>query len=263
MLSTASMLPPSALGFAAPIAAPKPNPLLSAATRIAEIGIVGLDERAAKQSVRHAFSAPLRAARDAADRVGAAITMAAEAPEAEVPPPPPPFNPETFAKTLPGITGPLGFFDPVGFCSGETTEGKIRFYREVEVKHARVAMLAALGFPVAEQFHPLFGGNIDVPSYVAFQQTPLQTFWPAVVIAIAVIEIFSVIPAFKDPTEETWAIKSSHVAGDYGWDPLGLKPTSEAELKEMQTKELNNGRLAMIAAAGMIVQELATGKKLF
>jgi light-harvesting complex I chlorophyll a/b binding protein 1 len=48
-----------------------------------------------------------------------------------------------------------------------------------------------------------------------------------------------------------------------GFDPLGLKPTDPAELKEMQTKELNNGRLAMIAAAGMIVQELATGEKLF
>jgi len=31
----------------------------------------------------------------------------------------------------------------------------------------------------------------------------------------------------------------------------------------MQNKELNNGRLAMLAAAGMIAQELATGKKLF
>mgnify|MGYP004411946633 CR=1 FL=1 len=43
-------------------------------------------------------------------------------------------------------------------------------------------MLAALGFPLAEQFHPLFGGSIDVPSYIAFQETPLQTFWPAVIL---------------------------------------------------------------------------------
>merc|ERR1740127_117492 len=85
---------------------------------------------------------------------------------------PPKFSPNAFAQTLPGITGPLGFFDPIGFCSDETdaSEGKIRFYREVEVKHCRVAMLAALGFPIAEQFHPLFATD-DAPSFSAFQQT--------------------------------------------------------------------------------------------
>ena len=51
--------------------------------------------------------------------------------------------------------------------------------------HSRVAMLAALGYPLAEVFHPLFGGAIDTPSFTAFQQTPLQTFWPAVVFFIA------------------------------------------------------------------------------
>ena len=45
--------------------------------------------------------------------------------------------------------------------------------------------------------------------------------------------------------------------------PLGLKPENPTELYEMQTKEINNGRLAMIAIAGMVAQELATGKKLF
>jgi hypothetical protein len=49
---------------------------------------------------------------------------------------------------------------------------------------------------------------------------------------------------------------------DVGFDPLGLKPTSPAEFKEMQNKELNNGRLAMIAVAGMVGQELATGSVL-
>ena len=39
----------------------------------------------------------------------------------------PEFNPIEFAKTLPGITDPLGFFDPLGFCSQDgVTEGKIR-----------------------------------------------------------------------------------------------------------------------------------------
>merc|ERR1719191_354795 len=92
------------------------------------------------------------------------------------------------ARRMAGVTAPLGFFDPLGF-STDVSEGKLLFYREVEVKHGRVAMLAALGILVAEQFHPLFGGNIDVPSYIAFQQTPLQTFWPAVLAAIAIPEI--------------------------------------------------------------------------
>merc|ERR1719389_633177 len=166
------------------------------------------------------------------------------------------------AKGMAGVTAPFGFFDPLGFATS-ITEGKLLFYREVEIKHGRVAMLASLGFLVGEQFHPLFGGDIDVPSYFAFQQTPLETFWPAVVAAIAIPEMFSVF-TFQDPAKgETWAMKTDHVPGDLGFDPLGLKPKDPAEFTKMQTKELNNGRLAMIAAAGMIAQEYITGQKLF
>lgn len=180
------------------------------------------------------------------------------------------------AEDMSGVTGPLGFFDPAGFCSEDgasndkVSEGKVRFYREVELKHCRVAMLAALGFPIAEQFHPLFGGGIDVPSFSAFQQTPLQTFWPAVIVLISIIEVFSVF-TFVNPASrledgspaQPWTIRTDHVAGDLGFDPLGLKPTDPAELLAMQNKELNNGRLAMLAIAGMVAQEGATGSKLF
>ena len=166
-------------------------------------------------------------------------------------------------KQMAGVTDPLGFFDPLNFC-GDATEGKMRFYREVELKHGRVGMLAALGFLVGENFHPLWGGNIDVPAYLAFQQTPLQTFWPAVVFIIAVIEVNSVF-TFQNPAGgELWSIRKDHEPGDLNFDPLGLKPKDPAELKEMQTKELNNGRLGMIAAAGMIFQEtFVTHEKLF
>merc|ERR1712196_652613 len=56
---------------------------------------------------------------------------------------------------------------------------------------------------------------------------------------------------------------NNRARGDLGFDPLGLKPTDPKKLKDMQAKELNNGRLAMIAAAGMIAQEVATDSKLF
>merc|ERR1719238_2644166 len=104
------------------------------------------------------------------------------------------FDGVAYAKALPGVTEPLGFWDPLGFCEDEKlTEGKLKFYRECELKHGRLGMLAALGFVVGENFHPLFGGDIDTPSYLAFQQTPLETFWPIVVLAIAIPEIFSVL----------------------------------------------------------------------
>merc|ERR1719343_1453123 len=152
------------------------------------------------------------------------------------------------AQDLAGITAPMGFFDPLGFSTDIST-GKLLFYREVELKHGRLGMLASLGILVGENFHPLFGGNIDVPAYVAFQQTPLQTFWPAVVFAIAIPEIFSVFTFVSPFGGEPWAIRADHYPGDLGFDPLGLKPDTPAELKEMQTKEINNGRLAMIGAA--------------
>ena len=157
---------------------------------------------------------------------------------------------------------PLGFFDPLGFAA-EASESKILFYRECELKHGRVAMLASLGFLVGEQFHPLFGGNVNVPSVVAFQETPLQGVFPAVLLPIALIEIFSVF-TFNSPFGgELWSIRTDYDSGNLGFDPMGLAPTDPKELMDMKTKELNNGRLAMLATAGMIGQELATGSKLF
>lgn len=47
--------------------------------------------------------------------------------------------------------------------------------------------------------------------------------------------------------------------GDYGFDPLGLKPTDENEYNEFIAAELNHGRLAMIAFLGMLAQEYSTG----
>merc|ERR1711959_96554 len=102
------------------------------------------------------------------------------------------------ASALAGVTAPMNYFDPLGFAT-TVSAGKFLFYREVELKHGRVAMLAALGILVGENFHPLFGGDIDVPSAFAFQQTPLETFWPAVVAAIAIPEIYSVF-TFQSPS---------------------------------------------------------------
>lgn len=166
------------------------------------------------------------------------------------------------AKSLNGVgPEPIGFFDPLGF-STDTPKGKMLFYREVELKHGRVCMLASLGILVAESFHPLFGGSIDAPAYLAFQQTPLEQFWPFVVIAIAIPEVLTFGNYDTGDTGALWILKDDVVPGDLGYDPLGLKPKDPEGFNEMQNKEINNGRLAMIGTAGMIAQELVNGQKI-
>ncbi len=51
-------------------------------------------------------------------------------------------------------------------------------------------------------------------------------------------------------------LNDRYYPGDVGFDPLNLKPSDPEEFATMQTKELQNGRLAMLGAMGMIVQEL-------
>jgi len=168
-----------------------------------------------------------------------------------------------------GALAPLGFWDPLGI-STNVPAGRLLFYREVELKHGRICMLASLGILVAEKFHPLFGGDIDVPAYIAWQAIPIQAFWIAVSAAIAIPEVGYSIPTFNTPDDGenyidayTFTMKTDRIPGDLGWDPLGLKPSDPDEFLALQNKEINNGRLAMIATAGIIVQELVNGEKIF
>ena len=79
---------------------------------------------------------------------------------------------------------------------------------------------------------------------------------------MAFIEYNTIMTAFEKPSAVTGegGLKEDYSPGDLGFDPLGLKPKTEAELMTMQTKELNNGRLAMLATIGVWAQELGDGK---
>jgi light-harvesting complex I chlorophyll a/b binding protein 4 len=47
--------------------------------------------------------------------------------------------------------------------------------------------------------------------------------------------------------------------GEFGFDPLRLYPKDPAKQKEMQLKEIKNGRLAMVAIGGMVAGASITG----
>jgi hypothetical protein len=80
----------------------------------------------------------------------------------------------------------------------------------------------------------------------------------ALALLIGTLEINRALNGFVPP-EGAFSfqdLNDDHYPGDVGFDPLGLKPEDPEEFAIMQTKELQNGRLAMLGAAGMIAQEL-------
>jgi light-harvesting complex I chlorophyll a/b binding protein 1 len=167
-----------------------------------------------------------------------------------------------FCYGLPGNTAPMGDFDPFGFTKGKS-EDVIRRYREAELTHGRVAMLASVGFVTAENFNPFFDGTIKGPAAFHFQQLP-PTFWAFVLALIAVAEYLRLNKGWVDPGEKKYfTLKEDYDMGALGWDPLSLKSQDKAELDIMKTKELNHGRLAMFGILGEVAQELVSGKELF
>jgi len=169
----------------------------------------------------------------------------------------------SFCAGLPGNTAPMGDFDPLNFTKGKDENTLIR-YREAEITHGRVAMMASVGFIVGENFNPLFDESIKGPAIGHFQQLP-PTFWVLVLAAVGGFEYGRATQGWVSPADGKglFLLKEGYVPGAIGWDPLGLKPEDPAELAVMQTKELNHGRLAMFAIMGEIVQELVTGQELF
>merc|ERR1712107_364667 len=60
--------------------------------------------------------------------------------------------------TMPGVSAPMGYWDPAGLLK-DADDNKINYFRELEIKNGRVAMLAALGYLVAEKWHPFYMGE--------------------------------------------------------------------------------------------------------
>ena len=176
-----------------------------------------------------------------------------------------PAAPVFVAEDLAGVLAPVGFFDPLDFAS-KADENTMKRYREAELTHGRVAMLATVGFLVGEKVEGssfLFDAQISGPAITHLSQVPVG-FWVALTVAIGAAETrraeIGWVEPENVPVDQPGLLRAEYTPGDIGFDPLGLKPEDAEELKVMQTKELQNGRLAMIAAAGFMAQELVDGK---
>ena len=119
-----AMLPLSAAFLAAPM------PRSSLAVRFAEETVAAPEEAAATEE---------EAAAEEPAPAPAAVAINGWTPDES-----------KFAWGLPGNIDPAGDFDPFGYADGASL-ATMKMYREAEVTHGRVAMVATLGFLVQEK----------------------------------------------------------------------------------------------------------------
>jgi hypothetical protein len=151
-----------------------------------------------------------------------------------------------------GASAPVGFFDPAGLSKGKDAE-TLAWYRAAELKHGRICMLASLGIIVQG-----YNAGVSIPNPAFTEPNAMKALGvvaagnPAglvqILLAISAVEVLTASIANK-----------SERPGDFGWDPLNIRPKSAEALDTMQLKELKNGRLAMLATAGMALATYQTG----
>lgn len=196
------------------------------------------------------------------------------------------------------MAGDAGF-DPLGLSNIDDVGIDLYWMREAELKHARVAMMAAAGVLWVEIFGPFpgwvrqrlqvskitaersmeilpahfasppvcFRSSLPLDNFSprgALDRQPAPTggsqtdaFWDAwaekpnyIAAALAIISLLETISGVAATKGRETGLREP---GDFKLNPL------EFEINEdMKTKEIANGRLAMIAVAGFIVQGMTT-----
>ena len=176
-------------------------------------------------------------------------------------------NAESAAYTAvvpPNKIGNYGF-DPLGLGSEETFVP----FREAEIKHGRLAMLAAVGWPLQEIVHPFIVDNLRASNALApffVRDVLAETAGKAPSLLNGGLEQIEVAPSlgfavFLSSVLELQDLKAreakglkfnefdkSRVPGDLSFDPLNIYSSLPYEEQvDFMEKELMNGRLAMLA----------------
>jgi len=153
------------------------------------------------------------------------------------------------SPALEGYVGEEDGFDPMGF----TLAWDVRWCREAELKHARVAMLAVVGWITTDLGYRVPGDIFQVSTVEAHDVAVKTGAFPQALVWLGYFELFGFL-AITNMMEGATERKP----GDFGlrW----LYPEDEKGQYDMQLKELRNGRLAMLAFGGIATSAVLTGK---
>merc|ERR1712196_629905 len=148
-----------------------------------------------------------------------------------------------------GDIAPTGYFDPLQI-SEQLDEEMIKYLREAELQHARVAMYSMLFLPYLDLTDKEHLAINKLSSMSFEEQLP---YW----IGAGAYEFARMGAGWRNPFMERGAefkLEENYQPGNV------LKVPQENYSSQLLNSELSNGRLAMIGALGYIVQELVTGQ---
>ena len=157
-----------------------------------------------------------------------------------------------------GATAPAKNFDPLRI-SQLGDDSTLAWFRAAELKHSRVAMLATTGYIVqGAGFH--FPGMLS--SDVSFESlSAMKPFdaWDAVP-DVGKFQVIATIFIAELATEskEVHYTKGGELP-QIVFPPVDFSAVSEERIAKQRCKELNNGRLAMIAIMGFIANDSIPG----
>eukprot|EP00607_Mallomonas_marina_P003914 CAMPEP_0182436546 /NCGR_PEP_ID=MMETSP1167-20130531/82169_1 /TAXON_ID=2988 /ORGANISM="Mallomonas Sp, Strain CCMP3275" /LENGTH=249 /DNA_ID=CAMNT_0024628837 /DNA_START=81 /DNA_END=830 /DNA_ORIENTATION=- len=161
------------------------------------------------------------------------------------------------------MAGDVGF-DPLGLAKSTKT---LYWMREAEIKHARLAMLAAVGWPLSELWHKEIASVFSLPSILAdggrapsLLNGGLSSPFASGMLIMSIIIAGYLESSAMNSGNVFWDSEKpkDYIPGDFGFDPLNLHGL-KGNKKIMQENEIKNGRLAMIAITAFAMQEAATG----
>ncbi|KAK9820249.1 hypothetical protein WJX72_008057 [[Myrmecia] bisecta] len=171
--------------------------------------------------------------------------------------------PEYLDKDAPGYYG----FDPLGLASDPKA---LAWYKQAELVHCRWAMLGAAGVLGQEIIKPdVWFYNAGLPENAAAVDSTAGGANLAALLGVEFLLMHWVeVRRWQDirnhgSVNEDPIFKGNKVPNEEPGYPGGIFDPfnfSKGNLKEMQTKEIKNGRLAMVAFMGFIVAAQATGK---